>query len=153
MLLKTSITNKCKKKILSFDRTYAQKNSPCINETKCNDTGSTTQNSESETSCNVLRLTEESFRETRTKMVTNKVIKSRVNCMEYYIKKLYESTRKTACTCLKHIINCIINRHHKQVYDCAYLMLICFSVCISISIFVRTTSVNQNVQVCKNKTN
>lgn len=72
MLLKTSITNKCKK-IFSFDRTYAQKNSPCFNETKCNDTGSTTQNSESETRCNVLRLTEESFSETRTKMVTKEV--------------------------------------------------------------------------------
>lgn len=73
MLLKTSITNKCKKKIFSFDRKYAQKNYPCINETKYNDTGSTTQNSESETSCNVLRLTEESFSETKTKMVTNEV--------------------------------------------------------------------------------
>ncbi|XP_052676360.1 uncharacterized protein LOC128157778 [Crassostrea angulata] len=50
---------------------YAQYNYPCINETKCNDTGSTTQNSESETSWNVLRLTEESFSETRTKIVTN----------------------------------------------------------------------------------
>lgn len=52
---------------------YAQYNYPCINETKCNDTGSTTHNSESETSWNVLRLTEESFSETRTKIVTNKV--------------------------------------------------------------------------------
>nr|XP_034305356.1 uncharacterized protein LOC117682258 [Crassostrea gigas] len=49
---------------------YAKKNSPCINETKCNDTGSTTQNFENETSCSVLRLTEESFSKTRTKMVT-----------------------------------------------------------------------------------
>lgn len=52
---------------------YAQYNYQCINETKCNDTGSTTQNSESETSWNVLRLTEESFSETRTKIVTNEV--------------------------------------------------------------------------------
>lgn len=61
------------KKIFSFDRKYAKKNSPCINETKCNDTGSTTQNFENETSCSVLGLTEESFSKTRTKMVTNEV--------------------------------------------------------------------------------
>lgn len=61
------------KKIFSFDRKYAIKNSPCINETKCNDTGSTTQHFENETSCSVLRLTEESFSKTRTKMVTNEV--------------------------------------------------------------------------------
>lgn len=50
-----------------------KKKSPCINETKCNDTGSTTQNFENETSCSVLGLTEESFSKTRTKMVTNEV--------------------------------------------------------------------------------
>lgn len=72
MLLKTGITNKCKK-IFSFERKYAKKKSPCINETKCNDTGSTTQNSKSGTRWNVLRLTEESFGETKTKMVTNEV--------------------------------------------------------------------------------
>lgn len=73
MLLKTSITNKCKKKYFLLIGSMLKKNYPCINETKYNDTGSTTQNSKSETSCNVLRLTEESFSETKTKMVTNEV--------------------------------------------------------------------------------